>query len=261
MASKKFSPCIDQKISSLKQRFFEESQTVPTREEFIEQATEWFLSTRLNKLTGLESFAHKDIIIGCTQFIENICLKQKWNIQILPEEYAYYTVMGKQPTKAGELQENVPLLISAPNWKHGQRSNWQDILEECVQKNIDVHVDCAWLTVAKDIEINFDHPCIKSIGMSISKYIGSWNRIGIRWSKQKTLDSVTMFNTQMKYNDALVSCGSFIMKNLDRDYGWNTYGKKYEQICTQHNYQSTNYFYLAKKDNEIVGMTDQLLSK
>lgn len=254
-------PLIDQKISSLRNRFFEESQKIPTQKEFIKQASDWFLSTKLNQLNGIDKFPHKDIIIGCTQFIENICLKNKWNIQILPEEYGYYSVMGKQSTNVGELIPDVPLIVSIPNWKHGHRPEWKQVLKECESKNIDIHIDCAWLTVARDIELDFDHPNIKTIGMSISKYIGSWNRIGLRWSKQKTLDSVTLFNAQNKYNDALVSCGSFIMSNLERDYGWNTYGEKYKSICQEHNLEKTNFIYVAKQSGQPVSISNLLLSR
>ena len=259
--NKKLFPLIDDKIFNLKNRFFEESQKIPSKDEFIEQANSWFLSTKINKLNGIDKFSNKDIIIGCTQFIENLCLKYKWNVQVLPEEYAYYSVMGKQSTNIGELLPKVPLIVSIPNWKHGHRPEWKKILEECENKNIDIHIDCAWLTVARDIELDLDHPNIKTVGMSISKYIGSWNRVGLRWSKQKTLDSVTLFNAQGKYNDTLVSCGSFIMDNLERDYGWNTYGEKYKTVCQENNLEETNFIYVAKENSEPVSISNLLLSK
>lgn len=259
--TKILSPLIDEKISILKNRFFKEPQNNLSRDEFIEQANSWFLATKINRLNGLEKFPHKDVIIGCTQFIENICLKHKWNIQVLPEDYAYYSVMGKQSTNVGKLLPGIPLIVSIPNWKHGHRPEWKEVLKECEDKNIDIHIDCAWLTVARDINIDFDHPNIKTIGMSISKYIGSWNRIGLRWAKQKTLDSVTLFNVQNKYNDALISCGSFLMNNIERDYGWNTYGEKYKSICRENNLEETNFIYVAKKNGEPVSVSNLLLSK
>ena len=124
-----------------------------------------------------------------------------------------------------------------------------------------MHIDCAWITVSKDINLDFGHPNIKSFGMSLSKYIGSWNRIGLRYSKQRTMDSITMFNAQQKYNDALISCGSFVMDNIERDYGWNTYGEKYKKICKDNNLQETNFFNVAKKDGECVSVSEQLVIK
>ncbi len=259
--SKKLIPIEDEKIKNLKKRFFSDPQKIVSRNEFIEQADKWFMSTRLNQLHSVDQFAQKDIIIGCTQFIETLALKNKWNIQVLPRDYAYYAVMGKQHTEIGNLKPGVPLIVSIPNYYYGHRPEWEAILEECKVKNIDVHIDCAWMTVAKGINLDFGHPNIKSFGMSLSKYIGSWNRIGLRYSKQKSMDSITMFNTQHKYNDALVSCGSFMMDNIQRDYGWSTYGEKYKNICKDNNLQETNFIYVAKKDNECVSVSEQLISK
>ena len=244
----------DKKTRALKDDFFAKKQIVPGRQQFIEQADKWFLDTKINKLQGIEKFKNKDIIIGCTQFIENLCLKYKWNIQVLPEDYAYYSVMGKQPTQVGSLVPNVPLITSVPNWKYGHRPQWNEILEECKNKNIDIHLDCAWLPVARDIELNFDHPNIKSIGMSISKIIGSWNRIGLRYSKQKSVDSIALYNAKGKYNDALISAGSYIMQNLDRDYVWNTYKKQYEEVCKEYNLEETNFINVGKQDGVPVGI-------
>lgn len=250
----------DEKMQSLKRKFFEEPQKVIARDKFIDQAHNWFLSTKLNTLHGVEKFDKKDIIIGCTQYIETLALKNKWNIQILPKEYAYYSVMGKRTTNAGELQPKVPLIVSIPNYFYGHRPEWQDLLKECEQKEIDIHIDCAWMVAAKDIELDFDHPNIKSFAMSMSKYIGQWNRIGLRWSKQKTMDSITLFNVQNKYNEALVSCGSMMMDNIERDYGWNTYGEKYQKLCEEMNLEQTKFFYVAKKDGVPVGLSNALVS-
>ncbi len=244
----------DKKTRAIKDNFFAEAQKVPSRDEFIEQADEWFMSTKINSLHGIEQFPNKDIIIGCTQFIENLCLRYKWNIQVLPDDYAYYTVMGKRPTQVGSLEPNVPLIVSVPNWKYGPRPQWGDILNECQNKNIDIHIDCAWLPVARDIELDFDHPNIKSIGMSISKTIGTWNRIGLRYSKQKTVDAISLYNARAKYNDALISAGSYIMKNLDRDYMWNTYSETYSNVCKEYNLEEGHFINVAKQDGTPVGI-------
>ena len=67
----------DKKTRAIKDNFFAEPQKVPSRDEFIEQADEWFMSTKINSLHGIEQFPNKDIIIGCTQFIENLCLRYR----------------------------------------------------------------------------------------------------------------------------------------------------------------------------------------
>jgi hypothetical protein len=251
----------DPKILQLKKDFFEYPQKIPSKGKFIDTAEEWFLSTKINQLNVPQSFKDKDIIIGCTQYIETICLKNSWNIQVLPNEYAYYTVWGKQATLPGELKEGVPLIISLPNWRFGQYPDWDKILKECEQKNIDVHIDCAWITVAKDIHIDFDHPNIKSFAMSISKYIGSWNRIGLRWSKQRAMDTITMFNVQGKWNDALTAVGIHYMNNIDRDYGWKEYHLIYNQLLQEYDLKGGNYYYVAhdKETDQVYGLAEKLI--
>ena len=171
----------DNHLSSLKEAWYNESQKPISHNDFIDKASNWFKSTKLNDLQGWDKFPCVDIIMGCTHFIESLASKHNWNIQILEKEYAYYTVMGKKYTNPGELEEGKPLIVSLPNYYYGDRPDWKDVLKECEQKNIDIHVDCAWVTAAKGFNFNFDHPNIKSFAMSMSKYSFSRNRIGLRW--------------------------------------------------------------------------------
>ena len=224
LESAKLSPIMDDRLDNIKTRFFKEPQTEVTHDGFISKAEKWFLSTEINSLTGVEKFPCVDIIMGCTHYIESLASRQKWNIQILEREYAYYHLMGKKPTSVGKLEPGVPLIISLPNYYYGHRPEWESVLKECEQKEIDIHVDCAWVTTAKGFELNFDHPNIKSFAMSTSKYNMGWNRIGLRWSRQRTIDSCTLISKQRKYYGLSTAYGAFMMDNLPRDYGWSTYG-------------------------------------
>ena len=53
----------DKKTRALKDDFFAKEQTVPSRTEFMEQADEWFMSTKINELHGIEQFPNKDITL------------------------------------------------------------------------------------------------------------------------------------------------------------------------------------------------------
>ena len=160
--------------------------------------------------------------------------------------------MGKKHTAPGDLQPGVPLIVSLPNYYYGQRPEWQEVLKECEDKEIDIHIDCAWVTAAKGFDFNFDHPNIKSFAMSMSKYNFTWNRIGLRWSRQRTMDSCTLLSTQRKYNELTTACGSFMMDNISRDYGWEKYGKLNQQICDKLGLEPTMFFYVVKdEDNKL----------
>lgn len=252
-------------IRNLKANWFAHGHPVVNYNNFIPQADEWFKSTKLNQLHGWGDYPCIDVILGCTHFFESLIIKHGWNgVQILPGEYAYYGLMGKHGTEVGSLLPNVPLIISLPNWKYADiHPQWADILTECQAKNIDIHIDMAWFTAARDIQLDVAHPCIKSFAMSFSKYSMEWNRVGLRWSRQRTMDSVTIFNKfTCDANTALTSGGSYIMNNLDRDYGWNTLGELHYKVCADLDLRPSKIIHVAHaKDNGQVLGIGNILNK
>lgn len=257
----------DQHLTNIRRRWFTEpQQTDITRDIFIEQAKDWFENSAINNVTGFDHFPVVDVIQGCTQFFESVILKYGWNgFQILPNDYAYYSLMGKYGTEIGELEPNKPLLLSLPHHSSGGlRPEWPEILKECEEKNIDIHIDMAWMVKSKDITLDLNHPCIKSFGMSLSKLSMEWNRIGLRWSRQQEMDSITIFNHYYKgaVNVGAMACGSFIMRNLDRDYAWNTYSDLNNEICQEFDLEPTKFVHVArsKESGRIVGI-GRLLTK
>lgn len=260
--SKILFPLMDDHFVKLKDRWFAEAHENVGHEKFINTANEWFTGSKINDIRGFENFKDIDVIIGCTQFIESFCLKNAWNVQVLPFDYSFYAVMGKQSTEPGNLKPGVPLIISLPNWKFGDiYPGWQDILKECEEKKIDIHIDGAWLTCARDIELDLNHPNIQSIGMSMSKYNLTWNRIGLRWSRQRSMDTITMFNVQRKYNESLTACGYFMMENIDRDYGWNTYRQKHFDLADKFDMLPTKLLHVVQtKDKKGVMGIGNLLA-
>jgi hypothetical protein len=249
----------DQHLRNLKDSWFANPQTMVDVQQFVPIADEWFRSTKLNTLDGWSAFPCVDVILGCTHFIESLVLKHGWDgIQILPGEYAYYGLMGKHGTEPGNLTPGVPLIISLPNWSYADlRPEWTAVVRECEAKDIDIHIDFAWITTAKDIELDLDHPNIKSFAMSLSKYSLQWNRIGLRWSRQRTVDSITIFNRfEGEVNTALTSAGAYVMANLPRDYGWDTYGRTHYAICRDLNLNSSKIFHVVHDPvtNEVLGI-------
>lgn len=234
--TEKLIPLNDNHFKSLKQQWFEGSQRLVGIDEYVAVADQWFQSTKLNDIQGWDKFPCVDAIMGCTHYIESFVLKYGWDgMQILPDEYGYYGMMGKFGNEVGSLEPNKPLIVSLPNWKYADiRPRWDEILQECEAKNIDIHIDFAWITTARDIQIDLTHPNIKSFAMSLSKYSLHWNRVGLRWSRQRSMDSITIFNHYYgDVNSALMSCGVFMMENIPRDYGWNIYKNKHLDICNQ----------------------------
>ena len=234
----------DDHLTKVGNNWFLGNQKKVNRQEFLNTAVEWFKSTKNNNLIGWDNFEFVDATTGNTSYIESFYVKYGIDkFQILsPYEYAYYSLLGHQGVTVENLRENVPLVISIPNWYYGGiRPEWNDILKICEQKNIDIHLDMAWITLSKDIEIDFSHPCIKSFAMGTSKFTQPWLRAGVRFTKQRTIDNITILNHfYSDNNSALFSAGVYAMENIPRDYSWQTYGNRYNHICTELGVLPTN---------------------
>ena len=86
----------------------------------------------------------------------------------------------------------------------------------------------------------------KSFAMSFSKYNMAWNRCGLRWSKQRTLDSITVENYYyVNSNNNTLSAGMSFMNKIPMDYLWNTYSDLNYEICNTLDLTPTNIFHVA----------------
>lgn len=216
---------------------------------------------KINRITGVNSFPYVDTILGCTHFIDSLLIKYGQNLQVLQGDYKYYSFMGIKPQTPGDLVANQPLAISLPNWYYTDvRPDWPDILLECSHKNIDIYVDMAWMPVCRDIELDLSHPRIQAFAMSLSKYSMEWNRIGVRWSRRRAMDSVAVFNHyQGQVNQGAYSCGYYIINNLPRDYAWDTYGARHFEVCQAHNLTPSRAIHVAYDNSTPVGIANLLI--
>jgi len=250
-------------LKQVRENWYNQPQKRHDQSTAIDYLNEWFQSTKLNDLQGWDSLTCVDLTMGCAHYIESFMIGQHSldNWQVLPQEYAYYQFMGKWGTEVGNLESNKPLIITLPHYRWGDiRPEWEAVLTECEQKNIPIHIDMAWLTLSAGIAIDFSHPQIRSVGMSMSKYDLQWNRVGLRYSKQRSLDSITVFNHfyQATVNENLYSCAVYCTQQIPRDYAWITYKDRNRDICDSLDLQPTRLIHGAMKDQEIYCITDLL---
>jgi len=252
-------PLTDKKIDTLIQQVLhgcldkDISNEVYNRFKF--RFVNWLSESKRNSLYGLKKFNRIDIINGCTQFIDNIYMHHR--VQTLVDDYRYHSRLNlSYLVTPKNLIHGVPLIIAMPFPQIGSiHNNMQDILSECAEKKIDVHIDGAWVTTCTDIEFDFNHPNIKSVGISLSKGLGlGWNRIGLRWSNEDS-DSITIMNDFHMNNKALVMIGSYFLDELVPDYLWNTHEHRYKTICKDFNLTETKSIYLALKNGMPVGVS------
>ena len=223
---------------------------------FKQEASNWILNSKLNRLTGIDSFNRVDIINGCTQFIDNLYMQGP--AQVLRNDYRYHERLGLAYVKdVGSLIPDIPLIIAMPFPSIGApHQDMEEILHECKIKNIAVHIDGAWISCCRDITFDFNHVAIRSVGISLSKGLGlGWNRIGLRWTRQPNPDSVTIMNDFRMNNRALAMIGLHFVRNFTSDYLWKTHSNKYYKVCKDFDLIPTNSIYLALRNGQPVGVS------
>lgn len=220
------------------------------------EAEKWILGSSLNRLKGLTNFPRKDIIIGCTQFIDSLYMKG--TVQVLEEDYRYHQRLGYANfVSVGNLKPGVPFILAMPFPQiGGPHTQIEEIFSECREKNIPLHIDGAWITCCRDVDFNFNDPVIRSVGISLSKGLGlGWNRIGLRWTRETALDSVTIMNDFNMNNRALAMIGLHFIRNFNPDYLWNTHGDRYLKVCRDFNLEPTKSIHLALRNGSPVGVS------
>lgn len=223
---------------------------------FKREVPQWLFKSTLNTFTGFEGFERVDIINGCTQFIDNLYMQGR--VQALANDYRYHDRLGlAHMTEPGSLMPGIPLIIALPFPSIGaSHPQMKEILEEAAQKNVDVHIDGAWITCCREVDFDVSHPSIKSVGISLSKGLGlGWNRIGLRWTRQFKQDSVTIMNDYRMNNRVLSKIGLHFIRALPPDYLWTTHGESYYKVCNDFNLTPTNSIYLALRDGHPVGLS------
>lgn len=223
---------------------------------FKKEMQHWLLSSTINNIRGLSEFPRIDIINGCTQFIDNIYMQG--SVQTINGDYRYHQRLGLGViTCVGNLQPKIPLILSMPFPSTGApHLQLSDILNECLEKDIPVHIDGAWATCCRDVSFDALHPAITSVGISLSKGLGlGWNRIGLRWTRHSGPDSVTIMNDFHMNNRALVMIGLHFVRNFPADYLWNKHGFRYYQVCKDFGLVPTKSIYLALRDGQPVGVS------
>jgi hypothetical protein len=227
--------------------------------DFILQCSNWIDSTTVNTLTGLDTYTRKDIIIGCTQYIDNLYMQGP--VQTITDDYRYHNRLGLSTINdVGSLIPNVPLIIAMPFPSTGDiHISMKELLDECVKKDIPVHIDGAWISCCRNIVFDFSHPSIKSVGISLSKGLGlGWNRVGIRYTKEPVQDSISIMNDFSMNNRALITIAKYFMDNTQPDYLWHKHNINYSKVCKDFNLSETNCIYLALDDNQPVGISPLL---
>lgn len=207
----------------------------------------------VNELLGLDTFKYHDVIIGCTQFIDDLYIRLGNNLMILENDYKYHERLNPNIKyySIDNLDKNKELLIAMPFPAYGDiHPSMNDILDRCLKLNIPIHIDGAWLTCSKDIHFDFSHPAIQTLGVSLSKGLGlGGNRIGIRFSKERPTGSISIMNDFNMNCQGLMLTGLHFLEKLPLDYFWLKYKDANDKVCQDFSLTPTKSIHLALDAN------------
>jgi hypothetical protein len=230
--------------------------TTDLDQKFKNAFRQWLNNHQYSNFKGLDAFPRQDIINGCTQFIDDL-YQRCGTLQTFENDYKYHWRLNNKLKYAtiDTLDPDKELLISMPFPFYGDiHPAMQEILDKCVDLKIPVHIDSAWISCIRDIDFNFDHPAIQTVGISLSKGGMGGNRIGVRFARKTPKGAVTIMNDFNMNSQALVSMGIKFMEELGPEYFWNTYGKAYKKVLEDFDLQPTKAIHLASKDGKPVGI-------
>ena len=233
--------------------------------QFVSQFNYYVTHNSGFKLNNIDQFTNKEVIIGCHHYLDGLLIKHGKDLQVLEHDYSYYNKLmpNRKWSLPGKLEPNKPLVIATPFPGYlGLHPQYHEILNEAKEKNIPVHLDGAWLSCSKNIEIDVSHTSIASIGISLSKgYAASWNRIGVRYTKiQDPTDPITIYNRVNMCPDSCVINGILLLENIPMDYMWNTYGDAYYKAVEQFNLVKGNILFAAYGKDRIIYSLSKLLT-
>jgi alanine-alpha-ketoisovalerate/valine-pyruvate aminotransferase len=224
---------------------------------FKEKFVNWLDNHQYSKFKGIEAFSRLDIINGCTQFIDDL-YQRCGSLQTFENDYKYHWRLNPEIkyTTLDTLDPNKELLISMPFPFYGDvHPDMNTILDKCYDLGIPVHIDGAWISCIRDIEFNFDHPAIQTVGISLSKGGLGGNRIGLRFSRKTPSGAVTIMNDFNMNSQALVSMGIKFIDTFGTEYFWNEYSEAYQKVILDFNLMPTKAIHLARtQDGNPVGI-------
>jgi hypothetical protein len=262
----------DKSLLELRVKFFKNTENKTMKyiassyEDFISAFETSIKENKSFKISGLENFKQRDVIIGCNHFIDELIMTHGLdNIQQLGG-YNYYKRLDPaiKNTTLDTLEQGKPLILEFPFPKFGgAHPDYNEIIKKCNDLKIDVYLDCAWLPVSWDIDLDLNEPCIKGMATSLSKCFGlHWSRIGVRWLKEERTDSISLQNQHNMISFANVMIGKYYLDRLPIDHLINKYKEKYFSICKDLEHKAGNVLLIshAHDHSEIYGTANHLLN-
>lgn len=224
---------------------------VNVTEKFLNTYKEWILSTRNNKILGLDRFKFTNYSQGTTESFDKFYNRyHKKRFRIWKGEYSYHKITfdscgyNWKFLDDEELKPNDVIIISLPFADNGNSYRYEETLLKAEKINIPVLVDCCWFGTCSGIKFNFDYDCIDQVVFSLSKsFPVSRHRIGIRFSNSK--DGLDDLNQVNYVNNFSQHVGLHLLKVFSPDYIFNKYETAQIKLCSKLQIMPSNCVNLA----------------
>lgn len=239
-----------------------------TYEQFISLFEESLIKHQYININGLDLFKQKDVITGCQHFIDQLIMTYGLdNLQVLKGGYNYYQRLNPKIkyVTVDTIEPSGPLILEHPFPSAGDSHiDYKKIIEKANKIGTDVYLDCAWLPMAWDVDIDLTEPCIKGLCVSLSKPFGlHWSRIGVRWLKKETSDTISIENKFRMVSYPNIMIGLFYLDRFPMDYLITKYRQAYFDLCKTYNLKPSKTLLNAysEKHNKMVGVANLLLNR
>lgn len=229
------------------------------QDEFLDFYPKWIASSKLNKITGLDSYKYRYTSLGVTQGLDwwgYWAIANGYNLKMFRGEYPYNRDVWLGPEIHWHhsiddtgIQQGDAVIISIPFSGHGRKHDkWDWLMQECNEKNVPVFVDCAWFGTCHGIEVDLDQPCIKMVGFSTGKGLscGNW-RAGIVFTDFTEEECAMGLQTEWRHGIHLnVSASLHLMKKFSPDTMPKKYMESHKAVCEHYGFTETNCIHIAE---------------
>ena len=199
----------------------------------------WLQKNQWNTVVGLENF-EPDLSQGATQSFDSFYIKhanKKW--KMFYGEYFYHTLMAVNLkhdwsfiSEYSQLEFGDALMLSVPFCDTGSGiPDLDQILLHCDHHGIPVLLDCAYYTIAKNIFVDLNHPCVETVAFSLSKtFPVAHARVGVRYTRPTHKDGQKLHSTINYDNRVSAAIGLAMIDNFSSDWIVNKYQTAYNRL-------------------------------
>lgn len=223
------------------------------RLKFIDRMDGWIRSHRFVGYVGLDALPIMDAILGTTHQLDELHMAYGDKICTFQGEYKYHRRLTRNTVKQIRSPEEITpgdvLVVSYPSCiTTGLIHGFDQILDRCLEIEVPVHIDGAWFGQCRNTFLNVSHPAIRTVSVSLSKAFGMGSqRIGIRYSKERTVGPISIMNDYEYANVSDMWIGVNMIDSLGSDYWWGNYSNLYSKVCRDFDLEESDSIHVAWK--------------